>query len=309
MGCVCDQKSGAEMGTITEALTDSARYGAYSLKANPDHIIIYDFQTGEFRIVKLSLHPALDLYSVHIHYPLIFIAGGVEREGNAVSKALWSSSAGGEVVEMSERKEMSAGRISPFLVSLRESTIYIVGGRDENRELRKECEKFEIGDATVRKMPSMNNANDYVVGLGKSIYAFGVSGARNQIEFFDGVYESLGWNVIVLDSSLIINLDDFGVLAKNEFERQIILFGGREEERLSKKVFLLDRNHGIVSKADEYLPKEEEFLLPTTSGKQLGFAISKSFEIFKYEKKSERWAVYDTGIVDEVKAKNLKPEL
>eukprot|EP00826_Nyctotherus_ovalis_P061078 TRINITY_DN8656_c0_g2_i2.p1 TRINITY_DN8656_c0_g2~~TRINITY_DN8656_c0_g2_i2.p1 ORF type:complete len:239 (+),score=64.43 TRINITY_DN8656_c0_g2_i2:150-866(+) len=223
MGCICNQRSGVEVATIMEALTDSARYGAYSLNANPDYIIIYDFQTDEFRLIKLSLNPALDLYSVHIHYPLIFIAGGVEREGNAVSKALWSSSAGGEVVEMSERKEMSAGRIKPFLVSLKEGTVYIVGGLDENRELRKECEKFEIGSAAVRKIPSMNNVNDYVVGLDKSIYAFGVSGARNRIEFLDGVYESLGWTVISLDNPLITNLDDFGVLAKNEFERQIII--------------------------------------------------------------------------------------
>jgi len=307
MGCFCNQGYDSEVVTVMEALADSARYRAYQLnKEDNNHVLTYDFQTNECRIAQIILNPPLDRYSVHINYPLIFTAGGIEKRTNNYSKALWSTSAGGEVLQMTEHKEMSVARANPFIVSLGGDAIYIIGGITKDEELCKVCEKFGIGDSGVHRLPPMSRGSDFIVGLDKSIYAFGIQGARNNIEVLDVAFESIGWTKIVIDDCPITNLDGFGVLGKGEIEKQILIFGGKKKEGTqSKAVFIFDRQLGTIKVANSTLPKQEEFLHPTTSGKQLGFAITKQFEVYKYEILNDHWIVQQTSIIKEKERKGL----
>eukprot|EP00826_Nyctotherus_ovalis_P028835 TRINITY_DN2272_c0_g1_i9.p1 TRINITY_DN2272_c0_g1~~TRINITY_DN2272_c0_g1_i9.p1 ORF type:complete len:244 (+),score=72.91 TRINITY_DN2272_c0_g1_i9:100-732(+) len=207
---------------------------------------------------------------------------------------------------MTECKRLSLARAHPFLVSLKEGTIYIIGGATKDRQLSRACEKFEIGGTIMKVLQSLNNGSDFVVGVGKMIFAFGVSGARNRVEVLDARCEDYGWKEIVIAHCPITYLNGFGVLAGQEFEKQILIFGGRNRESgLSTRVFSFDRDNKTITLANSALPKKEEFLIPTTAGNSFGFAISKKFEVYKYEKKTEIWTICSPSIINKIKEKSL----
>lgn len=307
MGCSLAPNVEPEMITITEPLSNATRFGAFLLSAQkPDYILVYDFQEDQARVIRLVLDPPLSDYSVHINYPLIFVAGGIERKTGKYSTKLWSTSAGNEVLEMTECLRLSLARARPFLVSPKEGAIYIIGGITKDRRLSRICEKLEIGGTAMKLLQSLSSGSDFVVGVGKMIFAFGVSGARNRIEVLDVGCEDYGWKEIVIADCPITHLDGFGILAGQESERQILIFGGRNKgSGLNTRVFSLDKGDKTITFAGSLLPKKEEFLIPTTAGKQVGFAISRNFEVYKYEKKTERWAICSSSIVKRVQEKNL----
>ena len=153
MGCSsCTEAEPKKLETVNESLTDPIRYSAYKLDVKEEnHILIYDFQKRESRILKLVIEPLLEDYAVFINHPLIFVAGGVEKATNELSSKLWVSSAGDDTVAMSGCKMLGMARRKPFLSSPREGVVYIIGGsKSPNADYLPLCERFKIGEDLIK---------------------------------------------------------------------------------------------------------------------------------------------------------------
>ena len=308
----CGTATRVDLNELQEILSDSVRYRAYCLASTePDYALIHDFQANESRVVKVELDPLLDEYSIHISHPLFFVAGGVIRGTTELSANLWITSAGTDVINMSNNKVMSKPRKTPFIISLKENAIYIIGGYEEEDTVSKVCDKFNIGEDSVENIMNMNFENDLIIGLGTHIYALGNCISRTRIEVFDTQNDTKGWVPFVIseNGTDLDKIKNFAVLPKDDLGEEIIIFGGstksKEKWEPSKKIFIFDLKSGKLILSKKALPNSKDFLLPTTTGNHFGFALSKNYTVYKYSKMHDSWIENKTNALEEIESKKL----
>lgn len=316
MGCPCSSTNNSNENSksmvMNEALSNSTRYCAYILPCSkPDYVLIYDFQTFESRIIHLLLNPLIAEYTVTINHPFLFVAGGIERETNKVSKRIWITSAGSDEVSMSTGKLLTEARKRPFLISGKEDSVYIIGGWTENNQQSKVCEKLKAGSDVLAALPSISIDHDAVLGSREHIFAFGRYDSRRIVESLNMNKEDEGWVSIVIKSDEmelpITYLDKFGIFSENETSTKLIIFGGQKMHyKTQEQIITFDVNLSKLEVSRQSLPSPDKFLSPTTETERMGFALGENYRLYVYDKKKLNWKVMDTNIKNELIKKELE---
>lgn len=256
-----------------EPLTDPVRYCAYKLDVKEeDHILIYDFQSREGRILKVAMEPSVNDYTIFLYHPLLFVAGGVDRITNELSSKLWISSAGDDTITMSGSKAMNVARRKPFLSSPKDGVVYIIGGSTGvNSDYLPNCERSKIGDDSIITLRQMNAGHEHIIAIGKYIYAMDKIQSQEIFEMFDSTNEDDGWEMkrinIAGPNTDIQVFSHFGVVPEDNTSQRLLIFGGLTKEgKHCSEAVSLDTKTGSLKK-ESNIPGDEELFLPSTAGK------------------------------------------
>jgi hypothetical protein len=312
MGCSSTENiENIKVEPAKEPLTDPSRYCAYKLDVKEeDHILIYDFQAREGRILKVAMDPQVYDYTIFINHPLLFVAGGVEKATNNLCNKLWLSSPGEDTVMMSGCKAMNVARRKPFLSSPKEGVVYIIGGSSgANVDYLPNCERFKIGEDSIITLRQMDKGHEHIIAVGKYIYAMDKLIDKEIFEVFDSTNEDNGWEKVTLaisGASAGIKVDSrFGIVPENNSNPRLLIFGGLTKEgKHCSEAVALDAKAGTIVKEKD-IPGEESFLLPSTAGKSNAYILTRTFNLYIYIKEKSVWATYPTYISSQLSAKGL----
>ena len=319
MGCSCTsnqepKKKEVPIEMIQEPMTNAIRYAAYKIPSQEEnYILTFDFQTRESQITKVVINPEISDYTVFMSHPLLFIAGGIEKGSGELSKKIWMTSACEGTISMSGSKNMNEPCRLPFLVSnVDGGIVYVVGGQGKQPgEYLTKCEKTRVGDDIVTPLKPMNRGHDFIVGIGKYIYALSSLQGKEMFERFDMEKEMAGWSMKALSipesySKYTVGLSKYGVIPADTKMEKLLIFGGiMRDKKSSAAVFLLDGETGEVTKDKNSIPEAEDFFTPAIAGKENCYILTRSFKLLVCQRMTLTWTPVTTSIFTMIRQKEL----
>lgn len=265
-----------------------------------DYICVFNFQDKHAQIILPELEPQITQFSVMCKAPLVYIAGGIEKSGDA-TKRLWMASVSNGKLKFTELKSMNLGRRKPFLLGLKVNVIFAIGGYgSESKESAiRVCEKYTENTDSWSFIASLTNDPNNVFSIGTYIYSFGSLENGDSYERYNTESNEYKWQILNIKTFIpgVGSLKNYGIACPNQVEGELYIFGGViRDETKSRDIYKLKAENGSLTKENRQLPEEAEIAECYTEGNSLSYFINTNYRLCIYNKVSRNFYFQDTGI-------------
>lgn len=306
MGCCCGTDRKEVFANLPKVMLENYnRWGMFSFVSRKENwLCVYDFQESHAQFIKPKFNINLAEYSFIYMYPLIFIAGGVDRNSQEVEKKVWATSPCEGAVEFNETTPMKFARRKPFLLSPVGGSIFAISGYFHYRypnSILQSCERYYEGEKRWEEIPSLKNPPKAVFAVSEYIYAFNSFENRSSFERYYTDAQSSEWEEFAIKTSLEqINLTEgYFVTCTKEFPDLLYIFGGLDQKgNPSKTIYSLKVRSGILAEERKQLDEGIVSCGCSTDSINYSFHLGKNMKVYVFMKETEKWPLYKTIIKD-----------